>query len=163
MHVSVGGYGDLCAYSLPLPDLIQSLLPITRCKIFNIVVSLQMWAHLWENRVIAVKCDNESAVYVCNTGKTKDPFLNMCLHRIWYFTARYNIDLRVSHIQGCRNVTADALSRRKFDGLQDLQWDYLSPLVLLSLFRVETQFTSILRSRVGQVSSVPSTSHKSSV
>ena len=56
---------------------------------FNIVVALQMWAHLWQDKVIAVRCDNEGAVYVCNTGKTRDKFLNICIQRIWHLTAKY--------------------------------------------------------------------------
>ena len=82
----VGGVWGSRAYSLPLPDLIQGLVPITQAEMFNIVVALQMWAHLWQDKVIAVRCDNEGAVYVCNTGKTRDKFLNICIQRIWHLT-----------------------------------------------------------------------------
>ena len=150
-------------YSLALPNLIHGLIPITQCEMFNIVIALHMWAHLWENKVIALKCDNESAVYVCNTGKTRDSFLNVCLHRIWHLTAKHNIDLRVSHIQGCRNVMADALSRRKFNTLRDLQWDYLSPETLLSLCRVETRFAGITSSRPSQDTTLSAATHESSI
>ena len=159
----VGGIWGSRAYSLTLPNLIQGLIPITQCEMFNIVIALHMWAHLWQNKVIALKCDNESAVYVCNTGKTRDSFLNICSHRIWHLTAKHNIDLRVSHIQGCRNVMADALSSRKFKMLGDLQWEYLSPETLLFHCRVETRFAGITSSRPTQNMTLYTAAHQSSI
>ena len=85
---------------------------------------------------VGKKCDNESAVHVCNSGKMRDMFLNLCLHMIW-FLYKFNIDLRVSHIQGCLNVIADALSRNKLAGSRVLQWDYLSPKVFPAGTRLE--------------------------
>ena len=159
----VGGVWGSRTYSLPLPDLIQGLVPITQAEMFNIVVALQMWAHCWQDKVIAVRCDNESAVYVCNTGKTRDTFLNICLQRIWHLTSKYNIDLRLSHISGKSNVVADALSHRQFHKLGDLQWDVLSPQVLSSLCSVETKFTGVPGSRLGQITSILTTSHEKAV
>ena len=54
---------------------------------------------------------------VCNTGKTKDAFLNLCIRQLWFICAQFKIELQVKHIKGIKNVVADALSRHKFDGL----------------------------------------------
>ena len=56
-------------------------------------------------------CDNESAVTVSNTGRTKDPFLDLCLRYLSMLCAACNIDLRVQNIRGSDNVIADAFFR----------------------------------------------------
>ena len=71
----------------------------------------------WKDQCILIRCDNENAVVVCMTGKTRDPFLNFCLREIWFITAKFNIELRVTHIRGRDNAIADALSRGKTDKL----------------------------------------------
>ena len=45
------------------------------------------------------------------TGKTKDPFLALCVRNIWLLTAFHGIDLQIDHVPGCHNSLADALSR----------------------------------------------------
>ena len=54
------------------------------------------------------------------SGKTRDPFLNFCLREIWFITAKFNIEHRVTHIRGRDNGIADALSRGKTDKLCEL-------------------------------------------
>ena len=100
-----GAWGSwVYATEIPFVDL-----PITQCEMYNIVVALKLWGHEWRDKVVNVKRDNESAVTVCNTGRTKNRFLNVCLYNLWLITAKYNIELRVSHIKGANNVVADAL------------------------------------------------------
>ena len=72
----------------------------------NIVVAVNTWAHLWQDKVVLISCDNQSAVSVCRSGKPKDLFLNACLHALWLGTAHFNGDLRVIHIPGRENVIA---------------------------------------------------------
>ena len=49
---------------------------------------------------IFICCDNDSVVPVCNSGKTHDNFLNLCLYELWLLVCKYNIDLHVLHIRG---------------------------------------------------------------
>ena len=57
-------------------------LPITQCEMYNIVVAVKLWGHEWENKVVNIKCDNESAVVVCCTVKTRNEFLNVYLFNL---------------------------------------------------------------------------------
>ena len=67
------------------------------------------------------------------SGKTKDPFLALCIRNIWLLTAYNDIELVVRHIPGINNTIADTLSRiyspKSVDNevLQDLldnyQWE----------------------------------------
>ena len=158
----VGAIWGSRAYSLPLPDLVVGL-PITQCEMFNIVVCLHVWGESWKNKVISVRCDNESVVYVCNSGKTRDMFLNLCLHMIWFYTVKFDIDLRLSHIAGSLNSVADALSCNRFKDLKELQWDVVSPQVLSSLCRFEPYFENVVSRGFEPSSTRASTSHKKSV
>ena len=55
-------------------------------------------------------CDNYSVVHVIVSGKTKDPFLALCIRNIWLLTAHNDIKLLLRHIPGVRNTIADTLS-----------------------------------------------------
>ena len=90
---------------------------------FNITVALKLWADIWKDRVVCIHCDNQGALTVCGSGKTKGSFLNWCLHSLWFNAARNNIQLRVVHIAGRENVIADALSRNTYKNQGGLQWE----------------------------------------
>ena len=123
----IGGVWGTHVYAATIPF---ENLPITRCKMYNIVIAAKLWGHEWKNKVVNIKCDNESAVAVCSTGKTRDEFLNVCLFNLWLITAKYNIGLRVSHIKGVNNTVADALSCGKFQNLGQVQWENVPNEVL---------------------------------
>ena len=67
---------------------------------------------------------------VCNSGKTRDNFLNLCLYELWLLSCKYNIDLRVSHIKGKDNVLADALSRNKLEKVGPVTWETITNSLL---------------------------------
>ena len=116
---AVGGVWGKRAYSEILPAELIGL-SITLLEMYNILIALCVWGMDWKDKCILIRCDNESAVVVCMTGKTRDPFLNFCLREIWFITAKFNIELRVTHIRGRESGIADALSRGKTDILSKL-------------------------------------------
>ena len=65
-----------------------------------------------------------------DSGKTRDSFLNLCLHELWLLSCKYNIDLRISHIKGKDNVLADALSRNKLEIVGPVTWETITNSVL---------------------------------
>ena len=99
-------------------------------EMYNIVIALRLWAHEWQNSVISLKCDNESAVSVCISGKTRDTFLNLCLYELWLLICKYNIDLRLSHIKGKDNVLADTLSCNKLEKVDPVTWEKMTDSLL---------------------------------
>ena len=121
-----GAWGSLFYAS----EILFDDLAITQCEMYNIVVAAKLWGREWRDKVVNIKCDNESAVAVCSTGKTKSEFLNVCLYNLWLITAKYNIELRVSHIKGVNNVLADALSRGRFENLGEVEWENVSNKIL---------------------------------
>ena len=126
----VGGIWGSRAYTAEIPHDISSHVSITHLEMYNIVIALRLWAHEWQNSVISIKCDNESAVSVCNSGKTCDTFLNLCLYKLWLLICKYNIDLRVSRIKGKDNVLVDALSRNKLEKVGSVTWENMTDSLL---------------------------------
>ena len=123
----IGGVWGSRVYAVDIPF---EGLAITQCEMYNIVVAAKLWRLEWENKVVNIKCDNESAVVVCSTGKTRNELLNTCLFNLWLITAKYNIELRVSHIKRVDNTVADALSRGNFRGLGAVTWEGVSNEIL---------------------------------
>ena len=129
----VGGIWGSRAYTAEIPYDISSHASITHLEMYNIVIALRVWAHEWQNSVISIKCDNESAVSVYNSGKTRGTFLNLCLYELWLLICKYNIDLHVSHIKGKDNVLADALSRNKLEKVGPVTWENMTDSLYMSL------------------------------
>ena len=114
--------------------------PIVHLEMLNVVVALRLWGGHWRNGCITIFCDNYSVVQVIMSGKTKDPFLALCIRNIWLLAAYNDIELIVRHIPGINNTIADTLSRiyspKSVDNkvLQDLLDNYQWECVPLSYF-----------------------------
>ena len=78
-------------------------LQIVHLEMLNIVIALRTWSRVWCHSTISVYCDNLGVVFVVKTGKTKDPFLALCVINIWLLTAFHGIDLQIDHVPGCHN------------------------------------------------------------
>ena len=119
----LGGVWGNNAYAARIPEHLLNRYSITQYEMYNIVVALWTWGYMWKDRVVLINCDNQSAVRVCQTGRTKDSFLDKCFHALWLHAALFNINLRVTHISGRKNQVADALSRHKYQGTTLQFWD----------------------------------------
>ena len=127
----IGGVWGSRVYSAVVPPSLVHCISISQVEMYNLLVVVKLWAPHWENKSIRVRCDNESAVMVCNTGKTKDAFLNFCIRQLLFICVRFNIDLQVKHIRRVYNVVADALSRHKFKDSGHVIWEDVSHVLQL--------------------------------
>ena len=109
----VGGVWNNRVYSPPIPAFVGLDLNITHLEMINVLIAIRVWAPFWAHSTVRFSCDNLAVVQVVTSSKTKDNFLNACLQNIWLLqvTASYDIDLLIDHIQGSKNIIADALSR----------------------------------------------------
>ena len=73
---------------------------------------VRLWAKQWASRAIVIKFDNEAVVTVAHKGVTRDSALAAMVQNMWFVTASYNVKLKLIHIPGIQNVSADLLSRR---------------------------------------------------
>ena len=74
---------------------------------YNVLVAVRLWAPLFSNEVVCVRCDRQSVVVSCNSGKTRDRFLNMCFQDIWCTGSIFNIDTIISHKPDKQNILPD--------------------------------------------------------
>ena len=107
----IGAIWDNQVYCRNIKGIMPENLSIVHFETLNIVVALKTWANRLCRTQVTVYCDNMAAVMICQTGKTRDQFLAKCYRNLWLICAVYEIDLRVVHIKGSENVTADTLSR----------------------------------------------------
>ena len=77
----------------------------------SITKAVDKWAPMLANRLVTVHTDSASAKAMINKGRTKDPFVNALLRKLWWQSARYNFDVRAIHIPGKVHCMADTISR----------------------------------------------------
>ncbi|XP_068723726.1 uncharacterized protein [Montipora capricornis] len=98
--------------SFAFPRVIEDLaLHINALELFVLVMAVKIWATKLAGSRFQISCDNDAAVQVVRSGRTRDAFMQRCLRQLWLTSARYDLDLHVSHIPGVHNVFADCLSR----------------------------------------------------
>ena len=133
VDATLSGIGDVWGkrvYTAQIPRHLQDRFYIIQYEMYNIVIALWTWGHLWQDKVVLVSCHNQSAISICETGKMKDILLNVCLHALWLHAARFNIELRVVHIPGKANEIADTLSRNTFQGQDYEYWKAITDDIL---------------------------------
>ena len=74
-----------------------------------------MWRQQWIGESVLVFTDNAAVVAIINSGCSKDPQAMHLMRCLFFFLAQYKCTLRATHIQGCRNIAADALSRNNLN------------------------------------------------
>ena len=95
----------MLAFPRPLRKGYQNC-TIVHLEIVNILLALKLFAPRWMQRKVRVRCDNQAVVHVLRSGRTKDPFLGACARNIWFWAAKFDINIRYDHIQGIENKVA---------------------------------------------------------
>lgn len=83
-------------------------------ELFPIVLALEVWSSQFQNKKVLFLSDNMAVVEVINKKSCRDNSLMRLLRRLVLVSLRFNIHFRSKHIPGKLNVTADRLSRFKF-------------------------------------------------
>ena len=60
---------------------------ITHIEMWNVLVALRMWGHMWAKKSVVIRCDNQAVVSVVNTSVTKNHILATMCRNIWLETA----------------------------------------------------------------------------
>ena len=106
-------------YATPVREIPGFVLTIVHLEMFNVLLALRVWGQHWRHSSVKIFCDNHSVVQVVKNGKTRDPFLALCIRNIWLHTALYDVHLIIEHIAGKENRIADTLSRIHSNKLVD--------------------------------------------
>ena len=107
----LGGVWRRRVFATPVRQIPGFELTIVHLEMLNVVIALRLWGSQWRHMRIHIFCDNYSVVQVIRSGKTKDPFLALCIRNLWLLTAHNDIEIEINHIPGVKNSIADTLSR----------------------------------------------------
>ena len=107
----LGGVWRHRVYATPVRQIPGFNLTIVHLEMLNVLIALWLWGSQWRHMCITIFCDNFSVVQVIRSGKTKDPFLALCIRNVWLLTAHNDIEIQINHIPGVKNTIADTLSR----------------------------------------------------
>lgn len=106
------GITDNKFYSCSMPDFIQrKTLHISQLEMLNLTVAVKLWASEWAGKSVLIYCDNAASVATLAHGRARDSFLLKCAREIWFYTAKYDVQLQVEHKPGKQLKTVDRLSR----------------------------------------------------
>ena len=84
---------------------------IAHLELLNVVVALKMWSDRWAGWTVQIYCDNLNSVYVLQSGRSRDSFMQACAREVFLVTAAGDKDIQVCHRPGLSMIWADALSR----------------------------------------------------
>ena len=88
---------------------------ISVLELLPILFGAAIWGPQWHAHHVTCRCDNQAVVAVINKGSAKDPGLAHILRCISFYAAHYGFSISASHVPGCHNSAADALSRNNTD------------------------------------------------
>ena len=86
---------------------------ITIKELPSIVIAAAMRGKRWTGSTVRAQCDNTAVVEIVNSGSSQEPeamYLRRCLA---FLEAQFQFYIWATHIRGCDNLLADALSRNK--------------------------------------------------
>ena len=107
-----GGISDKQYFHSSFPAFLKEQdLPIHKLELLTVIVAVRLWGPRCRGMKVVIYCDNEPAVSVINTGKSRDPFMATCIRELWLVVASNLFELRAIHLPGVDNRVADALSR----------------------------------------------------
>ena len=84
-------------------------------ELYPIVLALEVWGELLQNKRIMIMTDNQALVPVINKQTSKDPTAMILVRRLVLSCLKNNILFKAEHVPGVLNGPADALSRLKID------------------------------------------------
>ena len=109
------GCGGICEgeyFHIGYPKKIRDQqLPIHSLEMLAVLLGVRIWGARLQTLKIQIYCDNEPAVRVINSGKTKDTFMGSCIRELWLEVSKYGFQLRAVHLPGEQNRVPDWLSR----------------------------------------------------
>jgi hypothetical protein len=104
-------FGQL-AYHAEYPAVVMDKsYHISQLEMINTMAAIRLWAPHMAGHTVLVKCDNQAAVSVLQTGKGRDKVLLQCARIVWGLTAKFDFRIHVQHIATADNQLADDLSR----------------------------------------------------
>ena len=116
----IGTSDSTNAYAVALHPHVSDQFAITEIEGFNVPIAChQFLTEADIGSTIIVKCDNNPAVQVFNTGRGRNHVLLDTARKLWLLQATNHNNIQFQHIPGIENDVADILSRALNGPLQE--------------------------------------------
>ena len=89
---------------------------INLLELVTVVIGVKLWAASLKGRKLLIRCDNEVAVQVVNTGRAKNTDMLAWLRELCFCTALSDCVIKAVHLAGSENRLPDYLSRWEMGG-----------------------------------------------
>ncbi|MBV2113495.1 MAG: hypothetical protein KUF82_21290 [Candidatus Thiodiazotropha sp. (ex Ctena orbiculata)] len=122
--IGFGGIFNTKWFCSVWPDNIPSVkdenLSMAFRELYPIVAAAVLWGKLWTTKRIVFVCDNMSAVYILQKGRSKCLPIMKLIRTLTWTAAVNNFHFTARHLCGEQNKTADSLSRLLLQRFRDL-------------------------------------------
>ena len=96
------------------PLFIQNYSPsIAYLELFALTVGVTLWIHKYQNRKIAIFCDNQSVMHMVNRTTSKCKNCMFLIRHIVLLSLIHNVKIQVKYVTSKNNLLSDCLSRNK--------------------------------------------------
>ena len=82
-------------------------------ELYPIVIAIEIWGQVLENKRLLIYTDNKALVPVINKQTSKHALAMILIRRLVFACLKYNILIQAEHIAGVYNDLADCLSRQQ--------------------------------------------------
>lgn len=103
-----------------IPSVKEGDLSMAFRELYPIVAAAILWGKQWSTKRIIFVCDNQSAVYILQKGRSKCLAIMKLMCTLTWTAAVYNFHFTARHLYGKRNQTADSLSRLSLQRFRQL-------------------------------------------
>lgn len=93
---------------------------ITLLELFPIIAALVTWAHLLKDSRIVMHTDNMALVHILNKHTSKDKKIMKLVRKFVLACLLNNVQVKVEHVPGVKNILADKLSRQQMQSFREL-------------------------------------------
>jgi hypothetical protein len=123
---------------------------ITLKEMIPIVLAIAMWGKYCSHKHVLVYCDNMAVVQIMISKTSKEPGMMHLLRCLHFFTAMFDINLKVVHLaEKNLNVMADSISRNSLQSHQITAYhmqaspDPIPPILWQLLVTVQPDWTCV--------------------
>ena len=93
------------------PEICEAAKHINGLELVTVCVCCKLWGPELTGKRIQIFCDNDASVQVIKSGRSTDAFMQSCVRELFYWCAKYQFEIRATHIYGVDNRIPDRLSR----------------------------------------------------
>lgn len=93
---------------------------ITFLELFPVVVALEIWGNMLQNKKLVFNIDNLAVVNILNRKSSKSCHVMVLVRKLVMLTLKHNILIKGVHIKGSLNSICDSLSRCNWQRFREL-------------------------------------------